>query len=436
MDCNTLSPLSAFRKDIYACFSTAKDALFDVCDALLTGTQAHSFVELSLSPTFARRWNSLYQAMQHAKVDRDVLRKAFAKQVAAPACGQRLVLGIEASSIARPQSTTARDRTYVHASNLPEGSVPTTPGWQFWALTVLPQTPSSWTYLLDNLRVESPQTQGEVAAEQLKALVPFLPVRPLLLGDGYYGGVLFLTQIEAVACDALLRLTKNRNLYRPAPPPTGKRGGPKKDGDRFQPQNAATRGTPDATWSGTDASGKAVTVSVWNGLHFKAARQLTVRVIGVERHSATDSKRAPRQSWFVWHGQELPPLGAMALLYARRYSQEHGYRVDKQNLLWETPRLRTPEAFQVWTDVVACVRNQLCLARTLAQVRRPPWERTARERTPQQVRRAMPGILIELGTPSRPPQPRGKSPGRSKGMKMKPTLRFKTLFKNKSKVSK
>ena len=111
MDCNTLLPLSAFRKDIYACFSTAKDALFDVCDALLTGTQARSFVELSLAPTFARRWGSLYQAVQDAALDRHALRKAFVTPVAALACGSRLVLGIDASSIARPQSTTARDRT-------------------------------------------------------------------------------------------------------------------------------------------------------------------------------------------------------------------------------------------------------------------------------------------------------------------------------------
>ena len=435
MDCNTLSSLSAFRKDIYACFGTAKDALFDVCDALLTQTQARSFVELSLAPTFARQWPSLSKAMQDATIDRVALRRVFAAQVVAPENQKRLVLGIDASSIARPQSPTAKDRTYAHESNLPEGSVPVIPGWQFSALTVLPEQPSSWTYILDNLRVESTKTQGEVAAQQLTALVPLLPVRPLLVGDGYYGGVLFLSAVEDIPCDKLLRLTKNRNLYRPAPPPSGKRGGPKKDGARFQPQDPTTHQTPDATWSETEASEKTVTVSVWHNLHFKAARTMPVSVIRVERHRATDSKRDPRTSWFVWRGQNFPPLCEIAPLYARRYSQEHGYRVDKQNLLWEQPRLRTPEQFQVWTDGVACVRNQLCLARTLAQVQRQRWERTARERTPQQVRRAMPGILAQLGTPSRPPQLRGKSPGRSKGMKVKPALRFKTIFKATAKVS-
>ena len=435
MDCNTLSALSDFRTGLYACFGNGRDALFNACDALLTEPQARSFVELSLSPLFARQWPSLYQTVQNAVVDRDRLRRLFAAQVQTPAPGARLVLGVDASSIARPCSQTARDRTYVHESNLPDGSKPVVAGWQFSTLTVLPDVCSSWTYLLDNVRVTSQQTQGEVAADQLKALVPLLPARPLLLGDGYYGGVTFLRQTEAVACDKLLRLAKNRVLYRPAPPPTGKQGQPRKDGKRLQPQDAATHDAPDATWTGTDGGGKAVTVSVWHGLHFKAARAITVSVVRVERASATDSQRDPRQSWFVFCGQDLPPLAEIAVLYARRYSQEHGYRVDKQNLLWERPRLRTPEQFQVWTDMVACVRNQLCLARSLAQVQRHGWERTARERTPQQVRRAMATIVAELATPARAPQVRGKAPGRPKGGKVKPAPTFKVVYKATGKVA-
>ena len=48
-----------------------------------------------------------------------------------PPPNKRLVVAGDASSIARPVSGTARDRTYVHQSNLPEGCKPVTPGWQF-----------------------------------------------------------------------------------------------------------------------------------------------------------------------------------------------------------------------------------------------------------------------------------------------------------------
>ena len=436
MDCSTFSALAAFRNDIYACFGNGRDALFEACDALLTETQAHSFVELSLSPLFTRQWHSLYQSVQNASIDRDALRKTFARAAPPPAAGKRIVLGVDASSIARPQSPTARDRTYVHQSNLPEGSTPVTPGWQFSTLTVLPEQPSSWTYVLDNTRIPSEQTQGQAAAAQLKALVPQLLSRPLLLGDGYYGGVTFLQQIETLACDALLRLAKNRVLYRPAPPRTGGRGAPRKDGDRFVPAETATHGAPDATWSGRDRQGKLVRVCAWHNLHFKAARPLRVSIFRVQRPQAPDSKRDPRQSWFVFRGQDAPIPSEVSDLYALRFSQEHGYRVDKQSLLWETPRLRTPEQFQCWTDMVACVRNQLGLARFLGPVLRQPWEREGRERTPPQVRRAMRGILAPLGTPTCLPQPRGKSPGRSAGAIIAPAPRYKTVYKATGKLLK
>jgi hypothetical protein len=127
-----------FRRGLYACFRRAGDALMNTNDALLCDTTARSFVELSLSPFFVRRWPSLYEGLQDAVIDRAALQTLFAAQVQAPAPGQRLVLGVDASSIARPQSPTARDRTYVHAANLPEGSKPVTSGWQYSTLSLPP----------------------------------------------------------------------------------------------------------------------------------------------------------------------------------------------------------------------------------------------------------------------------------------------------------
>ena len=191
MDCSTLAN---FRYALYRCFDRAGDALMNVNDALLSQTQARSLAELSLSPFFVRRWPSLYEAFQDAKIDRAALRKLFAAQVTSPAQDKWLLLGMDASSIARPHSTTAQDRTYVHAANLPEEAKPVTSGWQYSTLVVLPETASSWTYVLDNQRISSQQTPAQVAAHQLRALVPLLPMRPLVAADGYYGSVTFLRE--------------------------------------------------------------------------------------------------------------------------------------------------------------------------------------------------------------------------------------------------
>ena len=72
-----LNALADFRTALYDCFGNGRDALMNVCDALLTETNARSFPELSLSPFFARRWPSLYEAFEDAQVDRKALQKLF-----------------------------------------------------------------------------------------------------------------------------------------------------------------------------------------------------------------------------------------------------------------------------------------------------------------------------------------------------------------------
>ncbi|MGH2510999.1 MAG: NF041680 family putative transposase, partial [Ktedonobacteraceae bacterium] len=102
---------------------------------------------------------------------------------------------------------------------------------------------------------------------------------------------------------------------------------------------------------------------------------------------------------------------------------------DKQVLLWNVPRLRTLEQTERWTQVVACAHNQLVLARPLVTGIYRPWETRRAQLTLAQVRRAMPSLLAQLGTPARPPQPRGKAPGRAKGFHPKPALRHPVICK-------
>jgi len=60
-----------------------------------------------------------------------------------------------------------------------------------------------------------------------------------------------------------------------------------------------------------------------------------------------------------------------------------------------------------------------------------PWETSQRPASPQQVRRAMTKIVAQLGTPARPPKPRGKSPGRPKGARVRPAPRYQVVYKSK-----
>ena len=177
-------------------------------------------------------------------------------------------------------------------------------------------------------------------------------------------------------------------------------------------------------------------VHCWTQLHLRAARSLEVSVIQVIRHGASARRRDPRVSWFVCKGEPAAPLAEISPTYRLRYSHEHGLRLDKQVRLGDEPRLRTPEQTERWTQVLACAHNQLVLARPLVAGVYRPWEHRRSVLSLAQVRRAMPTFLTQLGTPARPPQPRGKAPGRPKGFHPKPVARQPVIRKTSKKRNK
>ena len=425
--------LQAFRQALYQCFTRAADALFDLCDALLTDPSARSFVELSQAASFQRAWPSLYEALEDGLIDRAALLRLFVAALPQQLIGTRLLLGLDTSSILRPDAHTSQDRTLVYRPNLPKDATPVGPGWCFSTLVVLPDPVSSWTYVLDNRRVPSSETADTIGLEQLRESLPLLAARcsrPILVLDRHYSSAPWVLASADLPCDQLIRARCDRVLYRPAPPPTGKRGAPRTDGARFQGSDPSSHGPPDDDWCGIDAQGHPVRVTVWGQLHLRKARELPIVAVRIIRERARNTKRDPRESWFWWLGGPLPPLAELARVYPRRFGQEHGYRFDKQDLLWASARVRTPGQLQRWTDLVAAVRNQLVLMREQVEVLRRPWESKVRAASPRQVRRAMGRIIGQIGTPARRPQRRGKSRGREKGAVVKRAERFAVVRKS------
>jgi DDE superfamily endonuclease len=435
-----LNTLNEFRQQVYGCFKRANDALFNTMDALSSETTAHSFPELSLSPFFQRKWASVYEAFEDGKINAERLRQVFIQFAPLPGTGQYVFLGVDTSNLYRAEANTSADRTMVPIPNLPECDHAVCPGWVISSVVLLPEQAGQGTFVLDTRRVASSELATEVAASQLLAVVDVLVkrgLRPVIIGDRWYACAPFLARMTDVPASCLLRVKANRVFYRPAPArKPGQRGPSRKDGARFQCSDASTHGEPDASWEGTDPSGKRVEVRCWNQLHLRTARWVEVSVIQVIRHGASYRPRDPKISWFVWKGNEPAPLAEISPTYRLRYSHEHGYRLDKQVLLWDVPRLRTPERTERWTQIVACAHNQLVLARPLVEGIYRPWETRRSVLTLAQVRRAMPTLMIQLGTPARPPQPRGKAPGRAKGFHPKPTPRHPVILKTSKKQKK
>jgi hypothetical protein len=435
-----LNTLQAFRHGMYHCFGNAKDALFNLVDALSSEAAANSFPELSFSPFFERSWASLYEALEDGQIDADRLRQLFVDYAPLPEAGESIFLGIDTSNLYRPEAETAEDRTLVPIAHVPKNTHAASPGWVMSHVVLLPKQAGQATFILDTARVASTERATEVAARQLRAVVALLLARglhPIIVGDRWYACAPFLTRLADVEASSLVRVKSNRVFSRPAPERfPGQLGARRKDGERFQCQDESSHGEADESWEGGDAKGARIQVRCWNHLHLRTARQIEVSLIQIIRHGASGKARDPKISWFVWKGEEAAPLAQISPNYRLRYSHEHGYRFDKQELLWDEPRLSTPQRTQRWTHIVACAHNLLVLARPLLQGCYRPWETRGSLPTLAQVRRAMPTLLQQLGTPARAPQRRGKAPGRTKGFHPKPRTRHPLIRKTSKKPKK
>jgi hypothetical protein len=319
--------LQRVREQMHGCFERSRDALFNLCDALLSEPQARSLPELSLSVFFQRRWPSVYEAVQDGRINVERLREVCVQALLEGNRAEEPVwIGLDSSSIERLEAESSRDRGMIYVPNLPHATTPVSVGWQFSTLMLLPEQPSSWVGILEQRRIGSEQTAIEVGIDQLRTVLPLIGRQVIVLTDRWYAGVRFAQVCHELGCAALIRLKRNRKLYRATPPRTGKRGTPCKHGPLFQGTRPETHGPADAEWEGSDEHGKRVVVSCWHGLHFREAPEAEVWVIRVLREAARDTKRDPRESWFIWTGQQEVPLEQVRPWYRKRFSQEHGYR--------------------------------------------------------------------------------------------------------------
>jgi hypothetical protein len=420
--------LKEFREGVYESFEQGADALFNLSDALLSEVQAQSLAELSFSPFFERRWSSVYAGLKNGKINQKKLRKLIVEAL----LGQRgkiVWLGVDATGIERAEAETSEDRGYIHLSNLPLADRPISVGWLWSKVVLLPQSPSSWVPPLDTRRIPTEKTAVQVAIEQLKDLRPLLADEiVVVVADRGYATPEFLRACYELGYLCLVRLKTDRTLYRPGVR-IHARGPVPKDGPVFQAKRKETHGKPDETVCQTDEKGRQVHLSRFEQLHFKEDRSLPLQVICVERKGEKGTKRDPRLSCYVTLNKFIP-LQDIPHHYACRFSQEHGYRFFKQNLLWTAAHVRTPEQFERWSWLVAIVMVELYLARDLGEARYRPWEPKDRPLTPAQVRRVMPSILPLLGTPARPCRPRGVALGRPKGFRPLPAPRFPVVRKH------
>jgi len=424
--------LEEFRQVAYTYLGRAKDATFELTDAILLTRNVYSLADLSLSPVFRRKWSSTYEALQDSRPQRQKLMQLYIKQI--PAEGRPLLAG-DHTNWSRPDAVTLQERTYEHTGTSIAGNKPITVGQGYSTIAWIPEDSGSWALPLRHERITSWESPIEKAIWQLKQVCEHFPARPISVWDSEYGCAPFVLKTANIAVDILVRLRSNLCLWGEPGAYSGK-GCPKKHGDKFKLNEPKTWGEAASVFEVDDPKLKRIRVSLWKNLHFRKAATRPMSTIRVERIDEQGNQRVSKPLWLAWVGEEMPPIEEVWRLYLRRFTIDHWYRFLKQRLHWTVPKLSTPKQCERWSDLMPLMTWELWLARDLVADNPLPWQKSSDKMTPGRVAQAMGSIFAVIGTPAQPPKPRGKSPGWKTDQPRKRRIRYPIVKKTTTKPRK
>jgi hypothetical protein len=442
-----LGVLAGFREELYGCFTRRGDALSGLGDAVLCAPgRVGDLARLSLVPEFGRGHGALYDGLNAGRVEFGRLRMAVAGLPLPAWEDGRIRLAADVTCWRRPDAVTSPERMFCHVRGRGKNRGQAVPGWPYSFVAALGPGRSSWTVLLDAVRIGPDDDQTELTARQLREVVERLiaaghwkdgdPGIIIALDAGYNASRL-AHLLDGLPVILVVRVRPDRVFYGPAPARRAGRGG--RPGRHGTP---VACGDP-ATWDGAAAVADAasprygqLSVMAWPRLHQKLDRSCggwedwppgeAVPVIEgtLIRLAATQQAPGyqPLEPMWLWCSDPDADPGEVAVLwqaYLRRFDLEHTFRFLKSQLGWDKPMLRDPAAADRWTWLIIACYAQLWLARGLAAVTRLPWQRPqpAGEMTPGRVRAGFRQARQAAGTPARTAKPGTPGPGRPRGRK-------------------
>jgi hypothetical protein len=412
--------LTQFRQRLYEQLGYAKDALFELMDAVLVSSSIVSFVSLSQSPVFRRQWSSIYAALHDGRVSANQLTPLLTAEVER---GQQPLLAGDRTLWPRPEAPTLRERSFGREAG---GEI--TLGHHYSTLAWIPEAQGSWALPLRHERISSFETPLARAAFQLKQVSRALEERPLALYDREYGNGSFVKQTRGISADLLLRLASNRCVWG-TPGPYRGRGAPRKHGAKLKFNDPDNWPSPMQTLHLTDAHYGQVKLMHWSGFHFKQTPQQAMEIVRVEVVEPVGQRRKFQVLWLAYVGEAMPELASIWQLYLRRFALEHWYRFAKQRLFWTQPQLSSTQASERWSALMPLLSWQLWLARAQCEDAPLPWQSAQDKLAPGRVATAFASILVAIGTPAQAPKRRGKSPGRAFGTQLNPRPQYPTVKK-------
>jgi len=436
-----LGELSRFRHEFYASLTARADALFELTDAVLCADgPVTALVELTLVAEHRRGHGAMYDALNHGRVELERIRRTLASLPLPRAADGRIVLAVDVSPWLRSDAPTSADRLFCHVYGRGKGNAQMIPGWPYSFVAALETGPTSWTALLDAVRLGPVDDATAVTAEQLRAVINRLIMaghwRPgdpqiLVVTDAGYDITRLAYVLADLPVELVGRIRSDRVLRLPKPPRLpGTNGRPPRHGPEIALDKPATWPIPQHTTSTETTRYGTATATSWDRVHPRLTRRTcwidhagklpiiegTLIRLQVE-HLPGDRDPKPVWLWTSITGATAADVDRWWQSFLRRFDLEHTFRLLKQTLGWTRPKIRTPEAADRWTWLVIAAHTQLRLARPLAADLRRPWERPAvpGRLTPARVRRSFRNIRPTTLLPARAPKPTRPGPGRPPG---------------------
>jgi hypothetical protein len=168
----SLTVLSRFRTGFYDCLTARADALFELTDALLCSDGAvRSLVDLTLTPEHRRGHGALYDGLNRGRLDVARLRWTLSALPLPRAAGRRIVLAVEVSPWLRPDAATSAERLFCHVYGRAKTQSQFIPGWPYSFVAALETGRTSWTAVLDAIRLGPQDDATAITAAQLRDVV-------------------------------------------------------------------------------------------------------------------------------------------------------------------------------------------------------------------------------------------------------------------------
>ncbi len=446
--------LKNFRDKIYQLFPSRQDAAMDLVDALSSNTSATSVVELSLNPLHRRNYCSITRALDEfyspTELSKNQQQNKEATRILSEPCIARTarhfhLFAVDITPGPRVFSPTLKDRGYVYSpNNSIAGNKPITVGHQYSIAAYLPEKSSAlsspWIVPLSCERVKTDQKGITVGMQQLSECIQsqaaFKDELSVSMGDCAYSHPNCLGEAKKNPNQVhISRARNNRGFNYPAEPLAThkKKGRPKRYGDSHKLNDQSTWKAPDdrIEFKLTNKKGKlqVVIIECWDAVIMRGTRQSTIsdypfRLLRVRVYKESGELLFNRPLWLIAAGERRHELSMLDIFnsYRQRFDLEHFFRFGKDRLLMD--KIQTPDTLheEAWWQFVMFSYAQLYLARNMAENRLRPWERYApaavtpiQEKSPTQTQRDFERIIRGIGTPSQPPKPRKKAPGRQFG---------------------